>query len=296
MLPGDASPVVARFEPESSMLQRLVLVLSLAILAISVPMASTDFSSSIQSAAGSAGRDEQQAIQLTKDAHTLTPQETVPTGGDPSTLRNDYQIQQRLSTLKGTLRITGWSAKRIDDQTFLVTYGFEQDSRPLMFSFETNIAANIVRNVIDDPILRLKYGVPEPPEVRRLDGKWRDLDGTLMPLWKPPNACELKSNGDSITIACDRPEGSDRTVANGRLSRSGDRLTGRVTISNWVAASSVTAVCEVTTEVSLSLSADGNRLNGRIVVVSMNPTNSYLCSLLGRTSPADQPLTLHRDR
>lgn len=244
----------------------------------------------------SIGEAEQRAIQLTKDAHSLAGENVAASVADVGALTNEQQIRQRLSTLKGTLAIVGWSAKRIDDQTFFVTYTFEQDGQARVFPFEANLAAGIVRNVADDPALRRKYAVAEPPELQQFDGKWRDLDGTLMPMWKPPHVCELKSNGDAVTVTCDYLSGKDRTVANGTLSRFGDRIAGRVTVSYLLSAQTVMDVCEVQTDVSLTRSADGNQLNGRIRVVSMLPRNGYICGLMGRTLPADQALTLHRDR
>jgi len=65
---------------------------------------------------------------------------------------------------KGNLHITGWKAQRIDEQTYLVSYIYKDDTGERGWNFEVNLAAEIVRKVGDDPELLKKYHLTTTPK------------------------------------------------------------------------------------------------------------------------------------
>jgi hypothetical protein len=55
----------------------------------------------------------------------------------------------------------GWNAKKIDEQIYLVTYTYIREGQrdhETGWAFEINLTGEIVRNVLEDPILMKKYG------------------------------------------------------------------------------------------------------------------------------------------
>ena len=77
-----------------------------------------------------------------------------------STAPIEDTIKQWLKAKKGILRVHGWNAKKIDDQTYLVGYTYDEGpgSSSGGWVFEVNLNAEIVREVIGDPQLEQKYG------------------------------------------------------------------------------------------------------------------------------------------
>lgn len=69
----------------------------------------------------------------------------------------EKRILDELREKKGNLHITGWKAQRIDEQKYLVSYIFKDDTGERGWYFEVNLAAGIVRNISDDPKLLMKY-------------------------------------------------------------------------------------------------------------------------------------------
>jgi hypothetical protein len=101
-----------------------------------------------------------------RDAHlkTQTPEEqaislanlyTLP--GNTSVMRDS--IKQWLQAKKGLLRVYGWNAKKIDDQTYLVGYTYDEGpgSSGGGWVFEVNLKEDIVRNVTGDADLEKRY-------------------------------------------------------------------------------------------------------------------------------------------
>lgn len=70
---------------------------------------------------------------------------------------NQVWLARWLADQKGDIRIVGWSAKAVSDQTYLVTYALIRDGKNEEFRFEVNLAAQLVRNVKGDPVLEAKY-------------------------------------------------------------------------------------------------------------------------------------------
>jgi hypothetical protein len=78
----------------------------------------------------------------------------------PGTTGMAYEsIKRSLEASKGPLKVYGWNAKRIDDQTYLVGYTYAEGpaSSPRGWVFEVNLDAEIVRPVIGDAELEKKY-------------------------------------------------------------------------------------------------------------------------------------------
>jgi hypothetical protein len=71
----------------------------------------------------------------------------------------DASIKRSLESSKGLLKVDGWNAKKIDDQTYLVGYMYAEGpaSNPRGWVFEVNLEAEIVRSVIGDAELEKKY-------------------------------------------------------------------------------------------------------------------------------------------
>jgi len=68
-------------------------------------------------------------------------------------------INKWLQTRKGSLKIYGWEAQKIDEYTYLVSYTFGEGKERVGFFFEVNLLAGIVRKVPGDPELEKKYGI-----------------------------------------------------------------------------------------------------------------------------------------
>lgn len=91
---------------------------------------------------------EQMAIRLAK--------EYIPPGQGSDM---DSTIRNWLQSRKGSLRVFDWTARKIDDQTYLVGYSYDAgpDTQNNGWFFEVNTNARIVRNVIGDQELETKY-------------------------------------------------------------------------------------------------------------------------------------------
>jgi len=89
---------------------------------------------------------EDTAIKLAQDAVTMHAFKI-----------NRLFLSEWLKQQKGDIRFNGWSAKQVDDQTYLVTYALVRDGKSEGVRFEVNIAAPLVRNIKGDPVLEAKY-------------------------------------------------------------------------------------------------------------------------------------------
>jgi hypothetical protein len=71
----------------------------------------------------------------------------------------DAKIRDWLQAKKGVLKVYGWNARKIDDQTYAVAYTYDQGMPATAgaWLFEVNLVAEIVRPIIGDPELEKKY-------------------------------------------------------------------------------------------------------------------------------------------
>ena len=71
----------------------------------------------------------------------------------------DNTIQSWLESHKGELRVYGWKPTKIDDQTYLVVYSFDEGPGSSVggWAFEVNLKAQIVRPVMGDAALEKNY-------------------------------------------------------------------------------------------------------------------------------------------
>ncbi len=104
--------------------------------------------SSAKHAASLPETPEERAIQTAKASRSLS------NGFDI----NSTEIEWRLKKKTGMMRLIGWSAERINEQTYLVKYSFETSDGVRCFPFEVNFEANSVRNIMGDRELERKYG------------------------------------------------------------------------------------------------------------------------------------------
>jgi hypothetical protein len=91
-----------------------------------------------------------EAVALAKEARTVDQSKFY-------TKTNDQYLTQWLSQQKGDIRFNGWSAKKVDAQTYLVTYALVRDGKSEGVRLEVNLPAKLVRNVKGDPALEAKY-------------------------------------------------------------------------------------------------------------------------------------------
>lgn len=95
---------------------------------------------------------EERAISLAKEAWTLS--------SDPY-LGNDFEIRNAVEKIRGNLKIIGWQARQVDEQTFVVTYSFKNgDGVVSCWAFEVKPKEDFVRNILGDALLEKKYGFP----------------------------------------------------------------------------------------------------------------------------------------
>lgn len=93
-----------------------------------------------------------EAVALAKAARTMAPDRSpmyTPT--------NEQFLTDWLKQQKGNIRFNGWGAKKVDAQTYLVTYALVRDGKSEGVRLEVNLPAQLVRNVKGDPVLEAKY-------------------------------------------------------------------------------------------------------------------------------------------
>lgn len=91
---------------------------------------------------------EEKAISLAKSAKTLSKSYTS----------NETTIRDSLEKFKGSLKIIGWQARQVDNQTIVVTYSIDRGDGIRSWAFEVNTSEELVRNITGDMILEAKYG------------------------------------------------------------------------------------------------------------------------------------------
>jgi hypothetical protein len=98
---------------------------------------------------GTAEAPDKQAIRLAQNYGAN------PTG-QPSM---DVIIQETLRGMKGPLSIAGWTAKKVDDEVYVVAYLYDTgpNTQASGWVFEVNLKAQIVRRIDGDPELERKY-------------------------------------------------------------------------------------------------------------------------------------------
>ena len=103
---------------------------------------------------------QEATIKLAKEARTLVAGQTYIGSLPPAeTLTNDFQIRVEMDKKKGNIHINGWEARRIDADTYVVTYTYEHGAdKSEGWPFEVNILNKVVRYIIGDPELEKKYG------------------------------------------------------------------------------------------------------------------------------------------
>ena len=69
----------------------------------------------------------------------------------------DSHIRKLMEEIKGDLKIFGWKSYKIDDQTYLVSYTFDEGSGEVGYFFEINLVGEVVRSINKDDVLSEKY-------------------------------------------------------------------------------------------------------------------------------------------
>ncbi len=92
---------------------------------------------------------EKRAIELAKNSH-------------------EKEIRDFLSRQKGSLKVIGWKGKRIENNTYFVSFTYDMGAGEVGYFYEVILHGKIVRRIIGDTELEKKYGIrdvtPEPKE------------------------------------------------------------------------------------------------------------------------------------
>ena len=109
----------------------------------------------IQREVSSLATEEARAITLAKLAYSID-------SSSMDQLDNDSWIQRKLQSVLGPLKVYGWSAKRVDDATYVVSYTYDTGEGKRGHFLEVNLEANLVRNIVGNPWLEEKYKIEIP--------------------------------------------------------------------------------------------------------------------------------------
>jgi hypothetical protein len=91
---------------------------------------------------------ENQAIELVKKSHA------IDRFSDVETLMKKWTDE-----ISSKFQIIGWNAKRMDDQTYLVSYTASDGLNTRGFYFDLDTNTGLVRHIADYPELQKKYGI-----------------------------------------------------------------------------------------------------------------------------------------
>jgi len=83
--------------------------------------------------------------------------------------KNSYEgeIRDFLSRQKGSLKVIGWKAKRIENNTYFVSFTYDKGAGEVGYFYEVILHGEIVRRIIGDTELENKYGIPDvTPETK----------------------------------------------------------------------------------------------------------------------------------
>lgn len=79
---------------------------------------------------------------------------------DSGSLSLEQAIPRLLAVKRGRLMINGWTADKVNEQTYVVSYTyFTNDETRRGWFVEVNLKVGIVRQIANDPELRDKYGI-----------------------------------------------------------------------------------------------------------------------------------------
>lgn len=91
-------------------------------------------------------------INLAMGAYTY-----CDTRSDCDSLLNDDYIKKALSKRTGILKTRGWDAKKIDDDTYLLSYLFAENDEIYAYVLEVYVSINSIRNIFTNAPLEEKY-------------------------------------------------------------------------------------------------------------------------------------------
>ncbi len=91
---------------------------------------------------------EEKAIELVKNSHAIDRFSNV-----------DTLMRKWTDEISGKFQIVGWKAKKMEDQTYLVSYTASDGLNTRGFYFDINTKSGTVRHIADHPELQKKYGI-----------------------------------------------------------------------------------------------------------------------------------------
>jgi len=79
----------------------------------------------------------------------------------------ENEIKQKLDEEKGDFKTIGWNVRRVDEQTYLVSYTYEKGVKIFGWFFDVKSGGEIISDVSSDPELMEKYNVDYREEVKK---------------------------------------------------------------------------------------------------------------------------------
>ncbi len=93
-------------------------------------------------------------------------------------------IKQKLEEERVNIKIIGWKVRRVDEQTYLVSYTYEKDGKTFGWFFDVKSGGEVIRDVSSDQELMRKYNVDYREEVKKKLREKKDLKLTMSKLEK----------------------------------------------------------------------------------------------------------------
>ncbi len=93
-------------------------------------------------------------------------------------------IKQKLEEERVNIKIIGWKVRRVDEQTYLVSYTYEKGGKTFGWFFDVKSGGKVIRDVSSDQELMRKYNVDYREEVKKKLREKKDLKPTMSKLEK----------------------------------------------------------------------------------------------------------------
>jgi hypothetical protein len=109
---------------------------------------------------------KEKAISLVKKSYGVIGQPSAST---------ETNIRWSMQKIKGDLNIIGWRARKVSDGSYFVSYTYDKGEGEDGYFFEVNLPSKVVRNVVGDTVLELKYGLGERKTSIELGPNWEEI-------------------------------------------------------------------------------------------------------------------------
>jgi hypothetical protein len=92
--------------------------------------------------------DEEKAIEIVKRSEALLRRTSV-----------ESIVKKWTEDNAAKLKVVGWSAKKVDDQKYLVSFTALEGNMPKGFYFELDAQSGVVQSILQNPELQKKYNI-----------------------------------------------------------------------------------------------------------------------------------------